>query len=116
MIVLEVLFWLSVILILYAHLGYPLVLWALTTLLSTRDSIGVRTPDVEPTPVDLIIAAYDEERVIERKIANALALDYPSDLLRIVVASDGSKDRTVELAREAGADLVLDLPRGGKVA
>ena len=54
--------------------------------------------------------------MIERKVANALALDYPAELLRIVVASDGSSDRTVELARAAGADLVLDLPRGGKVA
>ena len=116
MIVLEVLFWLSVGLIVYAHIGYALVLWALTGLLGARDGLGVRTPEVDPVPVDLIIAAYDEERVIERKIANALALDYPSELLRIVVASDGSKDRTVELARAAGADLVLDLPRGGKVA
>jgi cellulose synthase/poly-beta-1,6-N-acetylglucosamine synthase-like glycosyltransferase len=113
---LEIVFWLSVGLIVYAHVGYPVVLWALTALLDTRDSIGVATPTIEPTNVDLIIAAYDEERVIERKVANALALDYPSELLRIVVASDGSTDRTVELARAAGADLVLDLPRGGKVA
>ena len=49
--------------------------------------------------MDLIIAAYDEEKVIERKVANALALDYPAELLRVVVASDGSSDRTVELAR-----------------
>jgi cellulose synthase/poly-beta-1,6-N-acetylglucosamine synthase-like glycosyltransferase len=66
--------------------------------------------------VSLIIAAYEEQDVIERKIANARALDYPPDLLQIVVASDGSTDRTAELARAAGADLVLELPRGGKVA
>ena len=54
--------------------------------------------------------------MIERKVANALALDYPRDRLELIVASDGSADRTVELAREAGADLVLDLPRGGKIA
>ena len=113
---LEILFWLSVALIVYAHVGYALVLWALTALLGRRDGLGARVPQVEPVEVDLIIAAYDEEKVIERKVANALALDYPSELLRIVVASDGSKDRTVELARAAGADLVLDLPRGGKVA
>jgi len=113
---LEIIFWLSVCLIVYAHLGYPLVLLAVTSLLGTRDRLGLRAPAVEPTPVDLIIAAHDEEKVIERKVANALALTYPSELLRIVVASDGSTDRTVELARAAGADLVLDLPRGGKVA
>jgi cellulose synthase/poly-beta-1,6-N-acetylglucosamine synthase-like glycosyltransferase len=66
--------------------------------------------------VALIVAAHDEEAVIERKLANARALDYPRERLRIVVASDGSADRTVELARAGGADQVLDLPRGGKVA
>ena len=66
--------------------------------------------------VALIVAAYDEEAVIERKVANARELDYPSDRLELIVASDGSSDRTVDLAREAGADRVLDLPRGGKVA
>jgi cellulose synthase/poly-beta-1,6-N-acetylglucosamine synthase-like glycosyltransferase len=113
---LEILFWLSVALIVYAHVGYALVLRALTALLDTGDSLGRRFQPVDPVEVDLIIAAYDEERVIERKVANALALDYPAELLRVVVASDGSSDRTVELARAAGADLVLDLPRGGKVA
>jgi cellulose synthase/poly-beta-1,6-N-acetylglucosamine synthase-like glycosyltransferase len=62
----------------------------------------------------LIVAAYDEEAVIGAKVAEALALDYPR--LEVIVASDGSADKTVELAREAGADLVLDLPRRGKLA
>ncbi len=64
----------------------------------------------------LIIPAHDEAEVIARRVENALALDYPRDRFEVMVASDGSSDRTVELAREAGADLVLDLPRGGKVA
>ena len=54
--------------------------------------------------------------MIEAKVANALALDYPRERLELIVASDGSADATVERARAAGADLVLDLPRGGKVA
>ena len=53
--------------------------------------------------------------MIAAKVANALALDYPRELLEVIVASDGSTDRTAELAREAGADLVLELPRAGKV-
>ena len=65
--------------------------------------------------VSLIVAAHDEEAVIAAKVANALALDYPRELLEVIVASDGSTDRTAELAREAGADLVLELPRAGKV-
>jgi cellulose synthase/poly-beta-1,6-N-acetylglucosamine synthase-like glycosyltransferase len=54
--------------------------------------------------------------VIAAKVANALALDYPRERLQIVVASDGSSDATAERARAAGADLVLELPPGGKVA
>jgi cellulose synthase/poly-beta-1,6-N-acetylglucosamine synthase-like glycosyltransferase len=111
---LEVVFWVAIGLILYAHLGYPLLLRGLVAL------FGDRTPAAELggelPPVSLIVAAYEEEEVIERKIANARALDYPPDRLQIVVASDGSTDRTAELARSAGADLVLELPRGGKVA
>jgi len=113
---LEILFWLSIGLIVYAHLGYPLCLLILDRLHGTSDGRTARSPSSTLPRVSLIIAAYDEEEVIEDKVANALTLDYPRESLELIVASDGSKDRTVELARSAGADLVLDLPRGGKVA
>jgi cellulose synthase/poly-beta-1,6-N-acetylglucosamine synthase-like glycosyltransferase len=113
---LEILFWLSIGLIFYAHLGYPLCLAILDRLRGTTDDRTDLSPSQTPPRVSLIIAAYDEEGVIEEKVANALALDYPRESLEVIVASDGSKDRTVDLARSAGADLVLDLPRGGKVA
>jgi cellulose synthase/poly-beta-1,6-N-acetylglucosamine synthase-like glycosyltransferase len=110
---LEILFWVSVGLIVYAHLGYPLLLRALVGVFGER---GVRRePDGEFPGVSLIIPAHDEELVIERKVANARALDYPGEL-EVIVASDGSSDRTAELARSAGADQVLELPRRGKVA
>jgi len=66
--------------------------------------------------VSLMVPAYDEEDVIGAKVANALALDYPRERLQVIVASDGSSDATAERARSAGADLVLELPPGGKVA
>jgi cellulose synthase/poly-beta-1,6-N-acetylglucosamine synthase-like glycosyltransferase len=111
---LEIIFWAAIGLIVYAHLGYPLVLWALARAFGEE---GVSASAEGELPrVTLIIPAYDEAAVIERKIANARALDYTGDRLEIVVASDGSSDRTAELARNAGADRVLDLPRGGKVA
>jgi cellulose synthase/poly-beta-1,6-N-acetylglucosamine synthase-like glycosyltransferase len=120
--ILEVVFWVAIGLIVYAHVGYPLLLALASRLFGTPDGLGFDARELteleaEGWPrVALVIAAYDEEAVIGRKVANALELDYPRERLRIVVASDGSKDRTVELAREAGADQVLDLPRGGKVA
>jgi hypothetical protein len=69
-----------------------------------------------PLPrVSLIVAAYREEAVIAAKVANALALDWPRDRLEVIVAVDGGGDATAEHARSAGADVVLELPRGGKI-
>jgi cellulose synthase/poly-beta-1,6-N-acetylglucosamine synthase-like glycosyltransferase len=132
-IAIEVVFWLSVTLIAYTHLGYPLLLTALVAMRgkTAKGQPGMADAGARPDPsvvppgragaehmpaVSLIIAAYDEEEVIAEKVANALALDYPRERLEVIVASDGSADATVERARGAGADLVLDLPRGGKVA
>jgi len=107
-----ILFWASVALIAYTHLGYPLLLSLLT-----RRRRPPTYEGLDPLPkVSLIVAAHDEEDVIEAKVANALDLDYPREQLEVVVASDGSGDATAERAREAGADLVLELPRGGKTA
>jgi cellulose synthase/poly-beta-1,6-N-acetylglucosamine synthase-like glycosyltransferase len=111
---LAVLFWGSAGLIVYTHLGYPLVL---RLLLALRRRPTLKPGVWEELPrVSLIVAAYDEEEVIEAKIANALALDYPRERLQLIVASDGSADATAERARAAGADLVLELPRAGKLA
>jgi cellulose synthase/poly-beta-1,6-N-acetylglucosamine synthase-like glycosyltransferase len=119
-----ILFWLSAGLLVYTHLGYPLALWVLTHLPGLHrfqnrgpyrgENAGNDLGDVPD--VSLIVPAYDEEEVIDEKVANALALDYPRERLQIVVASDGSSDATAERARAAGADLVLELPPGGKVA
>jgi cellulose synthase/poly-beta-1,6-N-acetylglucosamine synthase-like glycosyltransferase len=111
---LEIVFWVAAGLILYAHLGYPLLLAALVAIFG--EPRGTPYERGELPLVTLIIPAYDEEQVIEHKLANARALDYPADRLEIVVASDGSTDRTADLARAGRADRVLELPRGGKVA
>jgi cellulose synthase/poly-beta-1,6-N-acetylglucosamine synthase-like glycosyltransferase len=113
--VLEAVFWASVALIVYTHVGYPALLWALAGVRRTAAPSVGRTAHGPPR-VSLIVAAHDEEAVIAAKVENSLALDYPRDLLELIVASDGSTDRTVEIARAAGADAVLDLPRRGKVA
>jgi cellulose synthase/poly-beta-1,6-N-acetylglucosamine synthase-like glycosyltransferase len=70
--------------------------------------------------VTLIIAAHDEEAVIERRLENLLALDYPAERLESVVASDDSGDRTDELVEAVASGeprvRLLRCPRGGKVA
>jgi cellulose synthase/poly-beta-1,6-N-acetylglucosamine synthase-like glycosyltransferase len=69
---------------------------------------------LEPT-VTVVVAAHNEEAVIERRVANLLALDYPAEKLEVVVTSDASTDRTDALAEAAGARVVRNA-RGGKVA
>ncbi len=113
MIALALAFWICTALIVYTHLGYPIVLRALVAV-RRHPTLRPGTWDELPR-VSLIVAAFDEEEVIAAKVAGALALDYPRERLELIVASDGSTDATAERARKAGADLVLDLPRGGKV-
>jgi cellulose synthase/poly-beta-1,6-N-acetylglucosamine synthase-like glycosyltransferase len=69
-----------------------------------------------PLPaVSVIVPAYAEEGVIEARVVNLRALDYPADRLEVIVACDGSPDATPQRARQAGADVVLELARGGKI-
>ncbi len=107
------LFWASSALIVYTHVGYPALLWLLARGKPRHEPVACASADLPP--VSFVVAAYDEEDVIARKVANVLAMDYPRDRFELIVASDGSSDATVTRARSAGADTVLDLPRGGKV-
>ncbi|MFL5955213.1 MAG: glycosyltransferase family 2 protein [Gaiellaceae bacterium] len=111
MIALEVLFWISLAALVWTHAAYPLFAALLARIAPRR----VRKADVEPT-VTVIVAAYDEEAVIARRIENLLELDYPKDKLRIVVSSDASSDRTEEIAAGYAGVKVIRNERGGKVA
>jgi cellulose synthase/poly-beta-1,6-N-acetylglucosamine synthase-like glycosyltransferase len=113
---LEVVFWLSAALIVWTQVGYGAALAVLDWALPRRAERTSGVPPAgEPRRLSLIVAAHDEERVIAAKVENALALEYPRERLEVIVACDGCSDRTAQLAREAGADLVLELPRGGKI-
>jgi glycosyltransferase involved in cell wall biosynthesis len=116
MTVVAVVFWVALGLIVYTHAGYALLLRLLAGLRGAR---AATAPAPDEPRVSLIVAAHDEGDVIARKLQNMLALDYPAARLELIVASDGSQDATVELARSAVASrqsaVVLDLPRRGKV-
>jgi cellulose synthase/poly-beta-1,6-N-acetylglucosamine synthase-like glycosyltransferase len=112
MTVLEVVFWLCAGLIVWTQVGYAIALAALARVLGQSATIG--QPAQLPS-VSLIVAAHDEESVIAAKVENALALDYPRELLELIVACDGCSDATATRARDAGADVVIELPRGGKI-
>lgn len=125
MIALQILFWAMAALIVWTQLGYGLALAVLARALAPAPAAPA-TPEervqrrparagASPSTVSLIVAAHDEETVIEAKVRNALALRYPRERLELIVACDGCSDRTAARAREAGADLVLELERGGKI-
>jgi cellulose synthase/poly-beta-1,6-N-acetylglucosamine synthase-like glycosyltransferase len=117
------LFWIPVALLAWAQAGYGLFLAALRRFGAptwTAPEPGAAWPSSVPARprVTLVVAAYREEAVIAAKVANTLALDWPRERLELIVAVDGGAepgaDATAERARAAGADRVLELPRGGK--
>ncbi len=114
MTVVAIVFWASVGLILYAHAGYPVLLGLLAWLRRHRPRVRA-LPDDELPAVSVIVAAYAEEDVIAARVANIRALDYPPQLIELIIACDGSPDETAARAWSAGADVVLELPRGGKI-
>jgi cellulose synthase/poly-beta-1,6-N-acetylglucosamine synthase-like glycosyltransferase len=111
---LAIIFWVCAGLLVYTHAGYPLLLAALVRL-----GAGPRRRTLPPAgelpDVSVIVAAYAEAEVIAARVANLRELDYPRERLEVIVACDGSPDDTAQRARAAGADLVLELPRAGKI-
>jgi cellulose synthase/poly-beta-1,6-N-acetylglucosamine synthase-like glycosyltransferase len=106
-----VLFWGSLAALAWTHALYPVTV-ALAARVRTR---RVALDDGYLPSVAVIVTAYNEESAIERRLENLRALDYPAELLELVVTSDASTDRTEELAEAAGARVIRN-PRGGKVA
>jgi cellulose synthase/poly-beta-1,6-N-acetylglucosamine synthase-like glycosyltransferase len=111
----DVAFWIFLAWVAYIYLGYPAIVFLLAQI-AGRD---VRKADIEPR-VTVLIAAFNEEREIERTVQNKLSQDYPGERLEVVVISDGSTDRTdaivEDLARNTGGRLRLlrQEPRQGK--
>ena len=111
---LGIIFWISVLLILYVYIGYPVLIFFLSKLRKSHlPVIGY-----QPT-VTLIFAAHNEEQVIEKKIGNCLSLDYPREKLQILIADDGSTDQTVPIVKSNLSEQIklLSHPtRRGKLA
>jgi len=109
-------FWASLGALAWTHVGYPAAMGALARV---RPRPVARDDDESPS-VALVVSAHDEEDVIARRVENLLELDYPPGLLQIVVASDGSTDRTDAIVEEISARepcvRLLRCPREGKVA
>lgn len=106
---LEIIWIIIICIALYPFTLYPLIIRMMKEKKYTTD------PNYLPS-VSFIISAYNEESNIEKKIKNTLELDYPHNLLEIIVASDGSTDSTINLSNQFNDIKTLDLKRSGKTA
>jgi len=110
--IIEIIFWVSFCALFYIYVGYPLLLAILAAVVPRRRPGGDYTPRLS-----ILVAAYNEEAGIRKKIEQTLALDYAADLIEILVLSDGSTDRTdaiVESFRDPRVQLVRVAGRKGK--
>jgi cellulose synthase/poly-beta-1,6-N-acetylglucosamine synthase-like glycosyltransferase len=116
--VLIAVFWTCAALVLYSYALYPLVIWYLARAFGRRE--GPPAGDDASLPaVSLVIAAYNEEADIEKRIQSATMMDYPPDKLEVIIASDGSTDATPDLVRRytrLGIRLLDFKQRRGKAA
>nr|WP_210520429.1 glycosyltransferase family 2 protein [Hymenobacter terricola] len=99
--------------VVYTYLGYGLVVWALARLINFRKKSSAFQPFAPA--VTLIVPAYNEAAIIEAKITNCLALDYPADKFKMLFITDGSKDNSGQiLARYPSIQHLHSPIRGGK--
>lgn len=99
----------------YTYIGYPIVLAGL----SSVKPAGIAFDEQHLPEVTLLIIAYNEEREIEEKLNNSLALDYPPHLLHVIVASDGSTDATNSIVlkfKNQGVRLLAYAENRGKIS
>lgn len=99
----QMVFWVCVGLLAYVYLGYPLLVYLMSVLFPK----SVLRSEIKPN-VTVLITAFNEEADIRAKLENTLLIDYPADKFEILVASDGSTDRTDEIVKEFA-------PRGVKL-
>lgn len=96
MILIKIIFWTCLFLVVYSYVLYPILL-----VIFGKFWIKERFRKSDELPgISIVIAAYNEEKVIKSRIENCLKGDYPRDKLEIIIASDGSDDKTCEIVRE----------------
>ncbi len=113
-ILIALLFWGSLEGIFYTYFGYPVLIFLLAKIIHKPEAYQTCKPSVT-----LLIAAYNEEIVIEDKIKNSLSVEYPEDIFQILVVSDGSADKTPEIAKRYipyGIEILHEPARRGKMA
>jgi len=96
----RIVLWASALVAAYIYIGFPLLL----AFLQRFAGRPVAKRAIEPT-VSVLVAAYNEAKVIDAKIRNSIALDYPADRIDIAIACDGPKDDTTAIAQRTAASI-----------
>ena len=114
----KTLFWISLFVVFYTYVGYGILLCMLVKIKEffSKPAIHQISPADFPY-VSLLIAAYNEEKIVDEKMSNCFELEYPKDKLKIVWITDGSTDSTNEkLSRYSNTEVLFEPKRGGKTA
>lgn len=114
---LQIAFWVLLFLFIHCYVLFPITLPFISEIFK-RKGRGEDHSESLPT-VSILISAYNEEAVIERKIQNLLELDYPKEKLQILIGDDGSADKTAEIVeryKDQGITLVKAPQNAGKAA
>ncbi|UII19183.1 glycosyltransferase family 2 protein [Fulvivirga ligni] len=98
--VIEILFWIGLFIIFYSYLGYGILLFILVKLKRAFGKAEEELPTDFLPQITHVIAAYNEEDFIREKISNSLNLDYPKDKLQVIIVTDGSNDKTMDIIKE----------------
>jgi biofilm PGA synthesis N-glycosyltransferase PgaC len=110
-------FWTAIIVIVYTFVGYGFVLFVFVRIKRLFTRPYLFRSDVELPTISILIAAYNEEALIEHKIENTLTLDYPKEKLQIIIVTDGSTDQTaVKVSRFLDVHHLHTYERAGKMA
>jgi cellulose synthase/poly-beta-1,6-N-acetylglucosamine synthase-like glycosyltransferase len=106
----QIAFWICIWLLAYVYVGYPVLVYLVSVIFSRK----VTREAIEPM-VTVLITAFNEESAIREKLENTLAIEYPAAKLEILVASDGSTDRTDEIVGEFASRGVKLFRQEGRV-
>lgn len=111
---LGILFWICLVVIIYAYAGYPLVIYLFASAFDKQIEYHSTLPTVT-----ILFPALNEEKVIAKKIENTLEIDYPRERLQILIVNDGSTDQTANIVKQyasKGIEIVDMRSRQGKLS
>jgi biofilm PGA synthesis N-glycosyltransferase PgaC len=115
--ILTIFFWVSFLILFYCYIGYGLLVIILIAIRRLSGFPEKKYTSAASLPVTLIITAYNEEKILERKIRNTLEIDYPAGQLQVIFITDGSEDGSVKLIQQyPSIRLLHQQKRQGKYA